>query len=41
MDHIGYFALFIGSLLEGETAMITGSFLAHQGYLQMVIIYLF
>lgn len=35
MDHIGYFALFIGSLIEGETAMITGSFLAHQGYFEL------
>ena len=38
MDHIGYFALFIGSLIEGETAMITGSFLAHQGYFELSIV---
>ena len=35
MEHIGYLAIFIGSLLEGETALITGSFLVHQGYFEM------
>ena len=35
MDHLGYFALFIGSLMEGETALITGSFLAHRGYFEI------
>lgn len=35
MDHIGYLAIFLGSLIEGETALITGSFLVHRGYFVM------
>ena len=31
----GYFALFVGTLLEGETLLILAGFAAHQGYLQL------
>jgi membrane protein DedA with SNARE-associated domain len=31
----GYVALFIGTLLEGETWLILAGFAAHQGYLQL------
>jgi membrane protein DedA with SNARE-associated domain len=31
----GYFALFIGVVIEGETVLIAASFAAHQGYLQV------
>jgi membrane protein DedA with SNARE-associated domain len=31
----GYAALFIGTLLEGETVLILAGFAAHQGYLQL------
>jgi membrane protein DedA with SNARE-associated domain len=31
----GYFALFVGALLEGETLLILAGFAAHQGYLQL------
>ena len=31
----GYVALFVGSLLEGETLLILAGFAAHQGYLQL------
>jgi membrane protein DedA with SNARE-associated domain len=36
MDHFGYLAVFIGSLMEGETALITGAFLAHRGYFEIL-----
>lgn len=29
----GYYALFIGTFLEGETILVLAGFLAHQGYL--------
>ncbi|MBK7651468.1 MAG: DedA family protein [Flammeovirgaceae bacterium] len=32
MEHWGYIAIFFASLMEGETALITGSFMAHRGY---------
>jgi membrane protein DedA with SNARE-associated domain len=31
----GYFALFAGVVIEGETVLIAASFAAHQGYLQV------
>ena len=31
----GYVALFLGTLLEGETVLILAGFAAHQGYLQL------
>ncbi len=31
----GYYAIFIGAFLEGETVLVLGGFLAHQGYLHL------
>jgi len=31
----GYFAVFLGSLIEGESVILTAGFLAHQGYLSL------
>lgn len=31
----GYVAVFLGSLIEGESVILTASFLAHQGYLDL------
>jgi membrane protein DedA with SNARE-associated domain len=31
----GYFALFIGAVMEGESFVLVAGFLAHQGYLQL------
>ena len=31
----GYFALMIGTFLEGETILVAAGFLAHQGYLKL------
>jgi membrane protein DedA with SNARE-associated domain len=31
----GYYALFIGTFLEGETILVLAGFLAHQGYLEL------
>ena len=33
----GYVAVFIGSLLEGETILVLGGFAAHQGYLSLPV----
>ena len=35
IEQYGYVALFIGTLLEGETLLILAGFAAHQGYLQL------
>lgn len=34
----GYLAVFIGSLLEGETVLVLAGFAAHQGYLSLPVI---
>ena len=34
----GYYMVFLGTLLEGETIVALAGFVAHQGYLQMHII---
>jgi membrane protein DedA with SNARE-associated domain len=39
VPHIGYFALILGLMLEGETSIITGSFLAHRGYFHLPWVY--
>jgi membrane protein DedA with SNARE-associated domain len=31
----GYYAVFFGSLLEGETVLVMGGFAAHRGYLEL------
>ncbi len=36
----GYLAVFIGSFLEGETALIIGGFLAHNGHLNLFYVML-
>jgi len=35
IEHYGYFAIFAGTLLEGETVLILGGFAAHRGYLSL------
>lgn len=35
LDHYGYVAVLVGTVLEGETILILGGFAAHQGYLQL------
>jgi len=35
LDHYGYAAVLLGTVLEGETILILGGFAAHQGYLQL------
>lgn len=35
IEHYGYWALFIGTILEGETILIIAGFLAHQEYLNI------
>jgi membrane protein DedA with SNARE-associated domain len=32
LEHYGYFALFAGTFIEGETILILAGFLAHRGY---------
>jgi len=36
----GYLALLIGAFLEGETIILIGGFLAHQGYLDLTLVML-
>lgn len=40
MEHWGYVAIFLGSLVEGETALITAAFLAHRGYFTPAYVFL-
>jgi membrane protein DedA with SNARE-associated domain len=35
LEHYGYFALFAGTFIEGETILIIAGFLAHRGYLSI------
>ncbi len=35
IEHYGYFALFLGTLLEGETVLVLAGFAAFQGYLAL------
>ena len=35
LDHYGYLAVLLGTVLEGETILILAGFAAHQGYLQL------
>lgn len=37
LSDYGYWAVFIGSLLEGETILVLAGFAAHQGYLSLPI----
>ena len=36
----GYFAVFLGTLLEGETILIIAGFLAHQGHFHLPLVIL-
>lgn len=38
IQHYGYLAVFIGSVLEGETVLILSGFAAHRGYLDFVLV---
>jgi membrane protein DedA with SNARE-associated domain len=35
LSHYGYFAVFAGTLLEGETILLLAGFAAHEGYLSL------
>ena len=35
IEQYGYLAIFIGTLLEGETVLLLGGFAAHRGYLEL------
>jgi len=35
VEHYGYFAILIGTFLEGETIVVLAGFLAHRGYLSL------
>jgi membrane protein DedA with SNARE-associated domain len=35
IEHYGYFAIFVGCFLEGETVLVLGGFAAHMGYLSL------
>lgn len=37
IGNYGYYALFIGTLLEGETIMLIAGFMAHQSYLNIYL----
>jgi membrane protein DedA with SNARE-associated domain len=38
LQRFGYLAVFIGTLLEGETVMLMAGFAAHQGYLELPLV---
>jgi membrane protein DedA with SNARE-associated domain len=38
--HYGYWLLFFGIMLEGETMLVIGAFLAHRGYLSLPLVML-
>lgn len=38
LSEYGYLAVFVGSVLEGETILILGGFAAHQGYLSFPLV---
>lgn len=40
IEHFGYFAVLIGTLLEGETVLLLGGFAAHRGYLDISLVVL-
>lgn len=40
ITQFGYPALFIGLLLEGETVLVMGAFMAHRGYLNLYLVIL-
>lgn len=38
LTHLSYTALFVGTLLEGETFILVAGFLAHRGYLRLDLV---
>lgn len=38
IEQYGYLAVFIGALLEGETVLVIAGFLAHEGYLSILLV---
>jgi membrane protein DedA with SNARE-associated domain len=38
IEHYGYLAVFIGALIEGETILVMAGFLAHEGFLNPVVV---
>lgn len=40
LDSYGYAALFVGTLLEGETVLVLAGFAAHRGYLSLPLVML-
>jgi membrane protein DedA with SNARE-associated domain len=38
ISHFGYPALIVGLLLEGETVLVLGAFMAHRGYLDLPVV---
>jgi membrane protein DedA with SNARE-associated domain len=38
LTHLGYTALFVGTLVEGETFILVAGFLAHRGYLRLDLV---
>jgi membrane protein DedA with SNARE-associated domain len=40
ITHFGYPALIVGLLLEGETVLVLGAFMAHRGYLSLPLVIL-
>lgn len=40
LEHFGYIAVFIGTLVEGETVVVLAGFLAHRGYMRLDLVIL-
>ncbi len=38
VSHYGYWALIVGTALEGETILVVAGYLAHRGYLQLPLV---
>jgi len=40
VTHFGYLALVVGLMIEGETMLVFGAFMAHRGYLSLPLVIL-
>jgi len=38
IDHYGYLAVFVGTILEGDTVLMLAGFAAHRGYLSLPLV---
>ena len=38
IEHYGYLAVFIGTVLEGETVLVMAGYAAHRGYLDLGLV---